>query len=109
MIRNAIQRFMYGRYGNDPLNLFLMALYLLGKMTSDGRARLRHPSKPFLNEFLLETDYSVDSLIAAAIRKGGILPGIKIDDHTILMAATEMQTREDVDCLVEIYKSVCEN
>ena len=29
MIRNAIQRFMYGRYGNDPLNLFLMALYLL--------------------------------------------------------------------------------
>ena len=29
MIRNAIQRFMYGRYGNDPLNLFLMGLYLL--------------------------------------------------------------------------------
>ena len=83
----------------------LMALYLLGKMTSDGRARLRHPSKPFLNEFLLETDYSVDSLIAAAIRKGGILPGIKIDDHTILMAATEMQTREDADRLFEIVKT----
>lgn len=29
MIRNAIQRFMYGRYGNDQLNLFLMVLYLL--------------------------------------------------------------------------------
>lgn len=29
MIRNAIQRFMYGRYGNDQLNLFLMAAYLL--------------------------------------------------------------------------------
>ena len=29
MIRNAIQRFMYGRYGNDPLNLCLMGLYLL--------------------------------------------------------------------------------
>ncbi len=29
MIRNALQRFMYGRYGNDPLNLFLMGLYLL--------------------------------------------------------------------------------
>ena len=29
MIRNAIQRFMYGRYGNDQLNLFLMTLYLL--------------------------------------------------------------------------------
>ncbi len=29
MIRNAIQKFMYGRYGNDPLNLFLMGVYLL--------------------------------------------------------------------------------
>lgn len=83
----------------------LTALYLLEKMTSDGRARLRYPSKPFLNEFLLETDYSVDSLIAAAIRKGGIQPGIKVDDHTILMAATEMQTKEDVDRLFEIAKT----
>lgn len=29
MIRNTFQRFMYGRYGNDPLNLFLMGVYLL--------------------------------------------------------------------------------
>lgn len=29
MIRNAIQRFMYGRYGNDQLNVFLIALYLI--------------------------------------------------------------------------------
>lgn len=29
MIRNAIQRFMYGRYGNDPLNLFLLVVYLI--------------------------------------------------------------------------------
>ena len=29
MIRNAIARFMYGRYGNDPLNVFLIGAYLL--------------------------------------------------------------------------------
>lgn len=29
MIRNALQRFMYGRYGNDQFNLFLMGLYLV--------------------------------------------------------------------------------
>ena len=29
MIRNALQRFMYGRYGSDQLNLFLLASYLL--------------------------------------------------------------------------------
>ena len=28
MIRNAIQRFMYGRYGTDQLNLALLILYL---------------------------------------------------------------------------------
>ena len=28
MIRNAIQRFMYGRYGNDQLNTALLILYV---------------------------------------------------------------------------------
>lgn len=28
MIRNAIHRFVYGRYGNDSLNLFLIVFYL---------------------------------------------------------------------------------
>ena len=29
MFRNALQRFMYGRYGSDQLNVFLMAAYLV--------------------------------------------------------------------------------
>lgn len=29
MIRNALARFMYGRYGQDQLNLFLLASYLV--------------------------------------------------------------------------------
>ncbi len=29
MIRNALRRFMYGRYGGDTLNLSLIGLYLL--------------------------------------------------------------------------------
>ncbi|MBE6973173.1 MAG: hypothetical protein E7440_04745 [Ruminococcaceae bacterium] len=28
MIRNALQRFMYGRYGSDQLNIFLLVVYL---------------------------------------------------------------------------------
>lgn len=82
----------------------MTALYLLKQMTADGRARLRYPDKPFLNEFLLETDYNVGPFISAALREG-ILAGIKIDDHTILMAATEMQTRDDVDRLAAIAKT----
>ena len=29
MIRNAIQRLMYGRYGGDQLNMFMLGLYLV--------------------------------------------------------------------------------
>ena len=29
MIRNALRRFMYGRYGSDELNLFLLVTYLV--------------------------------------------------------------------------------
>ena len=29
MFRNALQRFLYGRYGSDQLNVFLMASYLV--------------------------------------------------------------------------------
>ena len=40
MIRNALQRFMYGRYGNDQLNTFLLisylAMYLLHAVTHVG-------------------------------------------------------------------------
>ena len=75
------------------------AKYLLDKMTAEGRARLKYPDKPFLNEFVLETDYQVDTLIHAAIKKDNILPGVKLGEHEILMAATEMQTAEDIDRL----------
>lgn len=29
MFRNALQRFMYGRYGSDQLNLFLLGAYIV--------------------------------------------------------------------------------
>lgn len=32
MIRNAIARFMYGRYGNDQLNMFLFVVYLVAML-----------------------------------------------------------------------------
>ncbi len=33
-MRNAIQRFMYGRYGNDQLGFFLIALYFVCSLLS---------------------------------------------------------------------------
>lgn len=88
---------------NETSNL--TAVYLLEQMVSDGRARLKYPDKPFLNEFLLETDYPVDSLISACLRKAAILPGVKVADNLLLMAATEMQTKEDVNKVAEIART----
>ena len=50
-------------------------------------------------------DCDVDAFIARAL-DAGILAGIRTGENGLLMAATEMQTREDVDRLVEIYKSL---
>lgn len=83
------------------------ALYLLQEMTAAGRCRLAFPDKPFLNEFLLEFDAEVDldRFIADALGQG-ILAGIKSGDNRLLMACTEMQTKEDVDRLVNIYRNL---
>ncbi|MDE6528226.1 MAG: aminomethyl-transferring glycine dehydrogenase subunit GcvPA [Muribaculaceae bacterium] len=83
-----------------------MAGYLLGKLTATGLCRLKYPAKPFLNEFLLEMDCDVDAFIARAIDEGGILPGIKVGQNGLLVAATEMQTREDADRLAAILATV---
>lgn len=81
------------------------ANYLLQRITAAGGCRLKYPQEPFLNEFLLETDCDIDLFVNRSIEVG-ILPGIKVGPNLILMAATEMQTRQDVDRLVEIYKSL---
>ncbi len=84
------------------------ALYLLQEMTAAGRCRLVYPDKPFLNEFLLEVDADVDLdlFIRRCIEDEAILPGIKIGDRRLLMACTEMQTKEDVDRLVNVFRNL---
>lgn len=86
--------------GHDTAN------YLLTRMLAEGHCRLRFPNRPVLNEFLLDMDVDVAAFIRRCIDEAAILPGLKCGDNGLLMAATEMQTREDVDRLVEIYRSM---
>lgn len=83
-----------------------MAVYLLDRLVATGKCRLKYPGKPFLNEFLLEMDCDVDAFIARAIDEAGILAGIKTGENGLLVAATEMQTREDADCLATLLASM---
>ena len=59
----------------------------------------------FFNEFLMTTTVDVDSLIEACVNQG-ILPGVKVGDGEILIAVTEMNTREQMERLVEIVETL---
>lgn len=83
-----------------------LANYLLAQLTATGRCRLKYPTKPFLNEFLLEMDCNVDAFISKAIEEAGIIPGIKVGENGLLVAATEMQTREDAERVASLLASM---
>jgi glycine dehydrogenase subunit 1 len=81
------------------------AHYLADKLTATGKAKLKYPDQPFLNEFTLTTSFSVDKLIDEAL-KANIIPGVKTGENEILIAVTEMQSQSDMDRLVEIVNSL---
>lgn len=82
------------------------ANYLLGRLLDSGKCRLRYPNLPFLNEFLLEfdPDVNIKDFVDLCATKHGILAGIPSDGNTLLIAATEMQTKADADHLTALYK-----
>lgn len=79
------------------------AHYLADRLTATGRARLTYPDRPFLNEFAVTLDAKADDVLARALDHD-ILAGVKLGEHTLLIAVTEMQTRAEIDKLVEIIK-----
>ncbi len=81
------------------------AHYLASELEKTGQMKLKYPERPFLNEFLLSTDIDVDDLIPRCVAEG-ILPGVKTSEGEILIAVTEINTRKEIDRLVEIVKSV---
>jgi len=81
------------------------AHYLAGKLAATGKMTPAYPDKPFFNEFVMRTTAKVDDIIDEAARQG-ILAGVKISDDMMLIAVTEMQSREDMDALVNIVKNI---
>lgn len=81
--------------------------YLAEKMEATGKMKPAYPSKPVLNEmlFTLADGLDADTLIAKAAEKG-ILAGVKVDENQLLVAVTEMQSKEDIDKYVEFVKSL---
>ena len=57
-------------------------------------------NKNFFNEFVIEVSNS-DAFLAK-LKENNIIGGIKLDDNKILVAATEMNTSEEIDLYVEL-------
>ena len=81
-------------------NGFKQASYLSAKNAHDLAEKLKNKgikvlSKNFYNEFLIEVEYADNFL--NKLKDHNIIGGLKIDEKTILVCATEMNTIEDID------------
>ncbi len=76
------------------------AHYLCDKLVATGKFKLTY-DQPFFNEFCVTTNEPVDELLTHSVGCG-FLGGVKVDDHTMLIAVTEKRTKEEIDEFVEI-------
>ncbi len=76
---------------------------LCRRLTATGKAELVY-DKPFFNEFLLRMD-NRDRFYDLAVANG-ILPGIKVGDNKLLVAATEERTPEEIADYMKLVETL---
>ena len=81
--------------------------YLADGLAATGRMRLAFPERPTVNEalFRVADPLTADMILEAAAAEG-ILAGVKVDECELLVAVTEMQTKEDMDRYISIVKNI---
>ncbi len=79
------------------------ALYLKEQLKGLG-FKMPHEHEIF-HEFVSESSIS-STVILKALREKGILGGLPLDESHILWCTTEVNTKESIDCLVDIVKGV---
>ena len=83
------------------------AHYLAEKLTETGHFHLTYPDKPFLNEFVINTDLDVQQIQEWTVDEDFQF-GLRLDDHNILVCVTEMRSKAEIDALVESVKQYIE-
>ena len=78
------------------------AHYLCDQLVATGRFRLTY-DRAFFNEFCVDFDGDLDLLLKRLADKG-ILGGVKLSDHTLMIAVTEKRTKAEMDKFVELTK-----
>ena len=72
-------------------------------MKDDG-FRLKYDGE-FFNEFVIESDVDT-SKIVDKLQKRGILAGLPLSDKDMLWCVTEMNTKDDIDAVVNVLREV---
>ncbi|MDD4316760.1 MAG: aminomethyl-transferring glycine dehydrogenase, partial [Clostridia bacterium] len=80
------------------------AHYLADSIASLDGFKLKYTGE-FFNEFVTESRFDSDEIIRKCHERG-ILAGLKLSNNEILWCATETNTKEDMDKLVEVLKEV---
>jgi glycine dehydrogenase subunit 1 len=95
MGKNGLQRVARLSYGRA--HLLQEKLQRLGFKTLN--------SRPFYNEFLVETPKPSDSILASLF-ENGIQGGLKIDEDKLLVCCTEMNTIQDIERFEDVVRKL---
>jgi glycine dehydrogenase subunit 1 len=79
---------------------------LADMLVKTGRAEMVYANRPYLNEFAIELkDMTADEMLDRMARHG-ILAGVKLDEHRVLIAVTEKREISDIERYVELFKDL---
>ena len=78
--------------------------HYLAEGLSDAGMPLAYKDQPYFHEFV--TECSDPAALLSALQEKGILGGLQLSDHEILWCTTELNTREDMDAVIETAKEV---
>ena len=76
------------------------AHYLCECLVKDPRFTLKY-QQPYFNEFCVTYEGDIESLQRRCTEKC-FMAGVKVDEHTLMLAVTEQRTKEEIDELVNI-------
>ena len=78
------------------------AHYLAEELSKSNKVKVN--ANPFFKEFVIETIFSVDEFLKY-MEEAGILAGVRIDNNHLLVCASEVRTKEEIDEYVKLVEA----
>lgn len=98
---------LMGKQGLKDVNAlsYSNAHYLAEQIAKLDKFELAYPEKPFLHEFAVKYHGDIDYLQEAML-EAGIQFGLKLDNETLLLCATETLTKDMIDDAIMICQGI---